>query len=96
MREIEIEDYLVEQAKAIGGEVRKLRWIGRNGAPDRVIMFEGKTIWVELKRPGTKRANPHQIREHERMRRAGQTVVVIDSFEGVDKLIVEVSVGGLL
>jgi hypothetical protein len=59
-------------------------------------MFEGKTIWVELKRPGTKRANPHQIREHERMRRAGQTVVVIDSFEGVDKLIVEVSVGGLL
>jgi hypothetical protein len=96
MREIEVEDYLVEQAKAIGGEVRKLRWIGRNGAPDRVIMFEGKTIWVELKRPGTKRANPHQIREHERMRRAGQTVVVIDSFEGVDKLIVEVSVGGLL
>jgi hypothetical protein len=96
MREIEVEDYLIEQAKAIGGEVRKLRWIGRNGAPDRVIMFEGKTIWVELKRPGTKRANPHQIREHERMRRAGQTVVVIDSFEGVDKLIVEVSVGGLL
>jgi hypothetical protein len=96
MREVEVEDYLVEQAKAIGGEVRKLRWIGRNGAPDRVIMFEGKTIWVELKRPGTKRANPHQIREHERMRRAGQTVVVIDSFEGVDKLIVEVSVGGLL
>jgi hypothetical protein len=96
MREIEVEDYLVEQAKAIGGEVRKLRWIGRNGAPDRVIMFEGKTIWVELKRPGTKRANPHQIREHERMRRAGQTVVLIDSFEGVDKLIVEVSVGGLL
>jgi hypothetical protein len=96
MREIEVEDYLVEQAKAIGGEVRKLRWIGRNGAPDRVIMFEGKTIWVELKRPGTKRANPHQIREHERMRRAGQTVVMIDSFEGVDKLIVEVSVGGLL
>ena len=96
MREIEVEDYLVEQAKAIGGEVRKLRWIGRNGAPDRVIMLEGKTIWVELKRPGTKRANPHQIREHERMRRAGQTMVVVDSFEGVDKLIVEVSVGGLL
>jgi hypothetical protein len=94
MKEVEIEDYLVEQVKAIGGEVRKVKWIGRRGAPDRCVMADGKTVWVELKRPGAK-AQPHQVREHERMSRAGQWVVVIDSFELVDKLIVDLSKGVL-
>lgn len=39
MRESTIEQYLVERVKALGGEVRKVRWIGRNGAPDRLVMF---------------------------------------------------------
>ena len=34
MRESTIEDYLVERVKALGGEVRKVKWIGRHGAPD--------------------------------------------------------------
>lgn len=95
MRESEVEAYLVKQVKALGGEVRKVRWIGRNGAPDRLVMLPeipgrfdwdgrpGRTLWVELKAPGEK-AKPHQQREHERMRRMGQIVVVVDSFEGVD------------
>lgn len=49
-------------------------------------MFNGKTIWVELKAPG-KPVPAHQQREHERMRRVGQTVLVIDSFEGVEQFI---------
>ena len=92
MRENVIEQYLVERVKALGGEVRKVRWIGRNGAPDRLAMLpatndpdQGRTIWVELKAPGEK-CRPHQIREHERMRRMGQRVEVIDSIEGVDTL----------
>ena len=86
MKEIEIEDYLVERVKEIGGEIRKVKWIGRRGAPDRCVMVEGITFWVELKRPGAK-PQPHQVREHERMRRAGQNVEIIDSFESVDVLI---------
>lgn len=83
MRESDIEKYLVERVKALGGEVRKVRWIGRNGAPDRLAMLPGgRTLWVELKAPGEK-CRPHQIREHERMRRMGQHVVVVDSFDGV-------------
>jgi len=39
MRESTIELYLVEQVKALGGEVRKVKWIGRNGAPDRIVML---------------------------------------------------------
>lgn len=112
MRERDVEQYLVEQVKAKGGEVRKVRWIGRHGAPDRLVMlpdrplplgrdrgpiharldkleaeFQGRrTIWVELKAPGEK-CRPHQIREHERMRRMGQRVEVVDSFERVDEVL---------
>ena len=86
MRESVIEDYLVERVKQIGGEVRKVKWIGRRGAPDRLVMLPGISVWVELKAPG-KVAEPHQLREHERMRAMGQNVEVIDSIAGVDKLL---------
>jgi hypothetical protein len=106
VRESEIEDYLVRRVKELGGEVRKVKWIGRNGAPDRIVMLPAqiiqvrghlgstrphvlkgeRTIWVELKAPGEK-AKPHQVREHERLRKMGQRVAVIDSIEGVDSLL---------
>lgn len=87
MRESTIEDHLVRRAREVGGEVRKVKWIGRRGAPDRVVMLPGgRLYWVELKRPGQKAA-PHQAREHERMRGMGQTVVVIDSFEAIEALL---------
>lgn len=90
MRESQIEDYLVERVRAMGGEVRKVKWIGRRGAPDRVVMLNGKTVWVELKAPGEK-AKPHQVREHERMQRMGQQVEVIDTLEGVDGLLEQIT-----
>lgn len=101
MRESQIEKYLTTRAKALGGEVRKVQWVGRRGAPDRLVMMPprrllgsvcnytektGRTIWVELKAPGEK-PEPHQLREHERMRRMGQYVVVVDSLDGVDELL---------
>jgi hypothetical protein len=95
MRESQIEDHLVKRVKELGGEVRKVQWIGRLGAPDRLVMlpcllanqlFLSTTIWVELKAPGQK-ARPSQVREHERMRAMGQRVVVIDSLEGVEELL---------
>lgn len=86
MRERDIERYLVERVVALGGEVRKVQWIGRRGAPDRLVMLPGKTVWVELKAPGEKAA-PHQKREHDRMRQMGQTVVVVDSRHDVDALL---------
>ena len=100
MRERDIEDYLVKRVKAMGGEVRKVQWIGRVGAPDRLVMLPSTcatgwggqevevptTIWVELKAPGAK-PRPSQVREHERMRSMGQRVMVIDSLEGVEELL---------
>ena len=80
-----------------------MQWIGRQGAPDRLVMLSPQhrfgrystihTMWIELKAPGLKAtfpANAHeraQHREHERMRKCGQTVLVIDSYEGVDEVL---------
>lgn len=85
-RESEIENYLVERVRDLGGETRKVRWIGRNGAPDRLVMLPGTSFWVELKAPGEK-VKPHQAREHERMRKYGQRVDVVDSFDGVEAIL---------
>jgi hypothetical protein len=88
MREKYIENYLVNRVRLAGGEVRKVRWVGRRGAPDRFIMLPNRIVWVELKAPG-KAAQPYQLREHERMRRYGLDVVVIDSIEAIEKLVKE-------
>jgi len=100
-READIENHLVRRVKERGGEVRKVAWIGRPHAPDRVVMLPPRIeratednasyqtgpalIWVELKAPG-KKARPGQLREHARMRKLGQEVFVVDSREGVDRL----------
>lgn len=109
MRESYIEQYLCAKVKELGGEVRKVQWVGRRGAPDRLVMLPevrktrrhdgpwgtkysdillapSKSIWVELKAPGEK-VKPHQAREHARMRAMGQRVEVIDSLDGVDRLL---------
>lgn len=96
MKERDVEAYLVKSVRELGGEVRKVQWIGRRGAPDRFVMLplcgrsgrwsSCRAIWVELKAPGEK-AKPHQKREHNRMRAMGQLVVVIDSLDGVAELL---------
>lgn len=88
MRESAVEKYLADRVKAAGGVVRKVAWIGRRGAPDRRVALPGLQCWVELKAPG-KKPEPHQVREHDRMRRCGEDVRVIDTLDGVDQLIEE-------
>lgn len=93
MRESTIEDYLVERVRVLGGEVRKVKWIGRNGAPDRLVMLPKRTVWIELKAEGLAAFFPHtpherqQHREHERMRAMGQRVEVVDSYQGIDEVL---------
>ena len=105
MRESQIEGYLVKRVKALGGEVRKLQWIGRRGAPDRLVLLPKRTatkgldcawcnpkarvLWIELKALGEQPAR-HQVREHARMRAMGLDVFVIDSIDGVDAVLCQV------
>ena len=86
--------YLVKRVKALGGEVRKVAWIGRKLAPDLFVFLPGGNslnFWAEAKRPGY-RVTPHVInqrREHDRMRGYGEIVYVLDSREAVDAALKE-------
>lgn len=80
MRESKIERHLVDLVKAAGGQIRKLRWVGRRGAPDRLVLLPGKAIFVELKNPKGE-PRPEQLREIERLRHAGLDVRVVNSFQ---------------
>jgi hypothetical protein len=99
MKEIcerDVVSYLVKRVEALGGEVRKVKWIGRKSAPDLLVMWNTRpkswrmdkhhSLYVEAKRPG-KDATAAQAREHVRMRGFGLRVEVINSLEAVDRLL---------
>lgn len=83
--ESHLERAFVKHIVRTGGEVRKVKWIGRQGAPDRVVLYpDGELTWVELKKSdGALR--PGQEREHERLRKMGQTVLVIRTRDEYEK-----------
>lgn len=72
---------VVQQIKALvksyGGEVRKVEWSGRRGAPDLLVLIPGHHFFIEVKAPGEK-PRPEQLREHKRLRAAGFRVFVSD------------------
>ena len=79
MRESTIEQYLVDRIKALGGEVRKVQWVGRQKAPDRVVMlpdsknepntyYTRAPVWVELKNPETIKHFPSNAHERAQQR----------------------------
>lgn len=93
-RESSVEDYLCDRVKELGGEVRKVSWIGRKSAPDRLLLLNGQHPLVEVKRPphNGKREEPRpdQLREHVKLRAAGFEVHVVDTKEGVDILLASI------
>lgn len=79
MKERDIERYLVKRVKELGGEVRKVQWIGRRNAPDRRVMLpltplsagkphEGRGTWVEVKNPETIKTFPANAHERAQAR----------------------------
>ena len=52
--EAKIEAYLVEQVEARGALTRKLKWIGRRGAADRLVVWPGFTFNTENPDPTAK------------------------------------------
>lgn len=98
-----IERYLKKEVEEAGGKIRKLKWIGKNGAPDRIMWWPGATdipeigahprmAFVELKAPGKK---PTKVQEEEiaKLREDGFTVLVVDSEEAADAAILLVRDG---
>lgn len=83
-----VQSHLMKEVKEAGGFCRKMAWEGRTGAPDLIIIINGRVVFVEVKRPGGK-PKPHQVREHERMEKRGADVRVIDNIHDADLLVAE-------
>ncbi len=73
-----LEETVCNRAGLAGYIHRKVSYVGRRGAPDRVFMGHGRTIWIEFKAKGEE-PEPHQVREHRAMRlHGGAEVHVVD------------------
>ena len=84
--EKDIEKRLDVAIKKLGGWTLKLLPTFVSGLPDRLVLYKGRALFVELKSTG-KRARPDQLRVHEKLRGYGFEVVVIDSKEEVDNFV---------
>lgn len=95
----EVVEYAKKQLKAKGCLVRKISYEGRRGCPDllvlipefpfRSIVVGPRTLFLEIKKDEQTKPDPHQQREHERMRAVGADVRTIGSKAQVDELIKE-------
>jgi hypothetical protein len=86
MREREIEAYFCKRVKEAGGLQRKFVSPGHRGVPDRILVYAGRTIFVEIKAFGEK-LRPDQIREHAKLKKAGASACFVDSKDAVDELL---------
>lgn len=86
MKENQIEKYLHDRVKELGGDYRRLSWIGRNNANDDFVLLPGRHMLVECKRP-KKTATAAQAREHDRLRKAGLEVYVVSTKEEIDAIL---------
>lgn len=80
MIESVMERLLIEHAQTRGWITRKVQWIGRRGAPDRLFAKDGRVLFVELKRPGGK-TSANQDRELAELSAAGVEVHLIDNLK---------------
>lgn len=86
-----IQAYAQAEFKKLGGLVRKIRYEGRNGCPDLLVLLPGGLVlFVEVKKDERTKPDPHQLREHERMRQRGANVAIVGSIEQVNELVAEV------
>ena len=86
MRESQIEKYLCERVKALGGLCWKFVSPNLRGVPDRIVVHNTWVFFVELKSPGEK-PRESQMRRMQELRRNGASTRVLDSKEAVDNFV---------
>lgn len=84
LSEKDITRFFQDKVLKHGVEARKINWENRRGAPDWAVFANGKTYWVELKRPGGK-ASPAQKLEHSRLNAQRVSVDILESTESVEE-----------
>ena len=86
MREKEIENHLVRKVKKLGGLCFKFISPGNAGVPDRIVIKNGKLVFIELKAPG-KEVRALQRLQIDKLLKHEQTVYVADSKEKIDLIL---------
>lgn len=84
--ENDIENYLIRKTEMLGGLCMKFVSPGRRGVPDRIILIDGKTFFVELKRPGGF-LRKDQLKMREKFEKLGVSVYVVDTKQKADVLL---------
>jgi len=99
-KEGDVQQYGMKRLKDKGCLVRKFHYEGRRAAPDTInfiptplMLYRGfpltRILFIEYKADENIQPEPHQLREHDRIRAAGGDVRVIGSRQQVDDLIKE-------
>ena len=84
------ERHLIRRVSETGGETRKVKWLGRRGAPDRLVMWpeHHRYAFVELKEESQPWGlQDHQRREIERMTKSGMRVAILSNKAEIDAFI---------
>jgi len=81
-----LENTAVEEAEADGWLVRKVKYIGRDAAPDRWFLKDGRWVIIEFKDYGEP-LKPQQALEAKRLKAHGAEVYAIDTIEDFRRVI---------
>ena len=82
-----IENPVVKRAEQAGYFVRKVQWVGRRSAPDRLFARKDRgQVYIEFKAPGEDARLSQKI-EHKRMRDAGIEVHVCDNIDDAMRIL---------
>lgn len=80
--EKQIEDLLVKQIRKHNGLCYKWTSPGNIGVPDRIVILDGRLVFVELKAPGKKPRTAQRVAAR-RIRKSGGRVYCISTKEQV-------------
>ena len=87
LKEKDIEKYLRDEIKKVGGIAYKFVSPGNSGVPDRLVLLPRRcSFFVELKAPG-KKTRAVQDRQIRKIRNLDFTVLIIDSKKQIDDLV---------
>jgi hypothetical protein len=89
IRESDVEERLRMRVADFGGMAEKFTSPQRAHVPDRLVSWCGGAVcFVECKAPG-KPPTKMQLRDHEQRRAMGFSVYVVDSYEAIEKFLID-------
>lgn len=78
VKESDLQADIIEHAHIRGWFCQKVQFVGRRGCQDVVAIRGGRTVWIEVKRPG-KEPTKQQARVAREMKEKGAEVYAVDN-----------------